>query len=221
MALITRDSKGEELTYDEVDGNFIYLNNKNAIADTAPTADDNETKGFIVGSEWKDLSDNLKVYECTDNTTDDAVWEVRKYGVSQFISLSDAPEELTADKILRVSDTGTAIFCDLPTLIEAKDSPDSYEDNAGKILNVNDDENAMEFIDFKLETLKDVSTTLSNEQGITFRTDDTLKVHTNTIGTTDDRPQKIEDSMCYFDTDLSKPIWFFDGDWYDADGTVI
>jgi hypothetical protein len=40
-----------------------------------PTATDDITKGFVVGSRW--ILDNGDLYVCTDNTDDDAVWELQ------------------------------------------------------------------------------------------------------------------------------------------------
>jgi len=42
---------------------------------SAPTAQDDSTRGFVVGSRW--IMDSGKTYACTDNEYDEAVWELK------------------------------------------------------------------------------------------------------------------------------------------------
>ena len=43
-----------------------------AIDEINPAATDDETQGFVIGTRWETI--NGTIYECTDATTDDAVW---------------------------------------------------------------------------------------------------------------------------------------------------
>jgi|GWRWMinimDraft_5_1066013.scaffolds.fasta_scaffold01192_2 hypothetical protein len=55
--------QGDGFTIREVSHNFT----------TTPTVTDDATKGFVVGSRW--ILDNGDLYVCTDDATDDAIWE--------------------------------------------------------------------------------------------------------------------------------------------------
>jgi hypothetical protein len=54
-----------------------------------PTATDDETKGFVIGSRW--ILDNGDVYECTDATEANAVWELQVDGTVTNIGLTMPP----------------------------------------------------------------------------------------------------------------------------------
>jgi hypothetical protein len=55
----------------------------------APTANDDETKGFVVGSQW--VLDNGTVYECTNSTASSAQW----YTGGEAVETIDTPYILT------------------------------------------------------------------------------------------------------------------------------
>jgi hypothetical protein len=61
-----------------------------------PTATDDDTKGFVIGSRW--ILDNGDVYECTDATEDNAVWELRTVDVpetTRYVTTFSATEGQT------------------------------------------------------------------------------------------------------------------------------
>ena len=65
------------LTIREVSHNFTYT----------PTIYDDIDKGFIVGSRW--ILDNGDLYVCSDNTNDNAVWELQVIGNQDLQSVTD------------------------------------------------------------------------------------------------------------------------------------
>jgi hypothetical protein len=85
---------------------------------TTPTATDDTSKGFIVGSRW--LLDDGTLYVCTDNTSTAAVWVLQPSiptktsdlindgdnGTSHFISLEDLPSNLVLYPTSTASDIG-------------------------------------------------------------------------------------------------------------------
>jgi nitrogen fixation protein len=79
-----------------------------------PTATDDETKGFVIGSRW--ILDNGDVYECTDATEDNAVWVLTTVDLSGYVPYTGATTnvdlgefELKAGQLtLDTSPTGTA-----------------------------------------------------------------------------------------------------------------
>jgi nitrogen fixation protein len=79
-----------------------------------PTATDDDTKGFVIGSRW--ILDNGDVYECTDATEDDAVWELTTIDLSGYVPYTGATTnvdlgefEIKAGQLtLDISPTGTA-----------------------------------------------------------------------------------------------------------------
>ncbi len=75
MNLTYRIAKGEPLTYQEGDDNTLFLDKKSTVSSLAPTATDDETKGFKVDDQWLDKVTKIS-YICTDATTDAAAWEV-------------------------------------------------------------------------------------------------------------------------------------------------
>ena len=87
-------------TIREVSHNFTFL----------PTATDDDTKGFVIGSRW--ILDNGDVYECTDATEDNAVWilkivtkEKRHYWDSPYSYCGTAPAgSLETDAVWTVSE---------------------------------------------------------------------------------------------------------------------
>lgn len=52
-----------------------------------PTATDDDTKGFVIGSRW--ILDNGDVYVCTDATEDSAVWELQVTDVQDLQNVTD------------------------------------------------------------------------------------------------------------------------------------
>ena len=61
-----------------------------------PTATDDDTKGFAIGSRW--ILDNGDVYECTDATEDDAVWELQTIDIpetTRYVTTFSATEGQT------------------------------------------------------------------------------------------------------------------------------
>jgi len=67
-----------------------------------PTAFDDISKGFYVGSRW--VLDNGDVYVCSDNTDDDAVWALQTTNATDTTSLSDR-----IDLRVKYSDTATML----------------------------------------------------------------------------------------------------------------
>jgi hypothetical protein len=73
----------------------------------APTIDDDDTKGYVVGSRW--TLDNGRIYVCSDNTTGAAVWTQQTISIDYteyvaFVTQSGAtaPTAVVVDK----NDTG-------------------------------------------------------------------------------------------------------------------
>lgn len=79
-----------------------------------PTATDDETKGFVVGSRW--ILDNGNVYECREATENNAVWRLTTIDLSGYVPYTGATTnvdlgefELKAGQLtLDTSPTGTA-----------------------------------------------------------------------------------------------------------------
>ena len=117
MGLVLRNDKGAKLTYDEMDDNFIYLDNKNAIsADKNPSSSDDVSKGFVVGSEWINLDTQTR-FRCSNASADEAEWNEIEYGVRIFTALDDTPNGFSEQKgkILVVNNDETALeFQDKP-----------------------------------------------------------------------------------------------------------
>ncbi len=88
MALVLRNVKGSELTFDEMDGNLVYLDGKRLIKDRAPTATDDTTTGIFVRSWWEDTTTGT-MYVCTDNTEGAAVWEVLQFGEANELAYDE------------------------------------------------------------------------------------------------------------------------------------
>lgn len=74
----------------EQDG-FTIREVKYNFTDT-PTTNDDNTKGFIVGSRW--ILDNDDVYSCTDDTTGAAVWQLIESGVPTLQQVLDNNHDL-------------------------------------------------------------------------------------------------------------------------------
>lgn len=72
--IVLRSVKGSPLTYEEIDGNFNGLDHKFWIGTVDPTADDDSSKGYDVGSHWFNTA-TKKTFYCTDATAGAAVWE--------------------------------------------------------------------------------------------------------------------------------------------------
>ena len=74
MSNITlRGTKGSPLTYEEIDGNFNYLDHKFWISTSNPTAKDDSSKGYTVGSQWANMA-TKKLFSCANATAGAAVW---------------------------------------------------------------------------------------------------------------------------------------------------
>ena len=79
-----------------------------------PTATDDDTKGFVIGSRW--ILDNGDVYECTDATEDDAVWVLTTIDLSGYVPYTGANQNVNLGEFeikagqftLDTSPTGTA-----------------------------------------------------------------------------------------------------------------
>jgi hypothetical protein len=65
-------------------------------ATTAPTANDDVTLGYIIGSMWFDVT-NHKLYMCEDNTDTAAVWRLLYPQTPAGVLLADGTVPLTAD----------------------------------------------------------------------------------------------------------------------------
>ncbi len=70
MSLTYRLDKGSELTYEEGDENFKYLDFKKTLQLVDPTATDNT----FIEARWLNTITG-KLYKCTNNTVDAVVWE--------------------------------------------------------------------------------------------------------------------------------------------------
>lgn len=66
-----------------------------------PTATDDSTKGFVVGTRW--LLDNGDFYLCTDNTATSAVWVLKAYAVPNLQQVTDSGSVTT--NAITVGDT--------------------------------------------------------------------------------------------------------------------
>jgi hypothetical protein len=73
MAITLRLIKGSALTFQELDNNFITLDNKTTVTNRDPDANDDELDNHQIGDLW---INNLtkEFFECTDNLTISAVW---------------------------------------------------------------------------------------------------------------------------------------------------
>jgi nitrogen fixation protein len=79
-----------------------------------PTATDDDTKGFVIGSRW--ILDNGDVYECTDATEDNAVWVLTTIDLSGYVPYTGANQNVNLGEFeikagqftLDTSPTGTA-----------------------------------------------------------------------------------------------------------------
>lgn len=81
MSIILRGNKGEPLTHEEMDGNFVELDHRLYRSGVSPSASDDTTRGFEIGDEWKVLTPGFPppnyittTYECLSNTEGSAVW---------------------------------------------------------------------------------------------------------------------------------------------------
>jgi hypothetical protein len=100
---------GDGFTIREVSYNFT----------TTPTATDDDTKGFIIGSRW--VLDDSSVYLCTDATEDDAVWELIEGGIPTLQQVTDADNTTTNDITLN-----SAGYPDSELIIGANDPDGGY-----------------------------------------------------------------------------------------------
>ena len=57
-----------------------------------PTATDDNTKGFAIGSRW--ILDNGDVYQCTDATEDNAVWQLTTIDLSGYVPYTGATNDV-------------------------------------------------------------------------------------------------------------------------------
>jgi hypothetical protein len=80
---------GDGFTIREVSHNFTTL----------PTLNDDDTKGFVVGSRW--ILDNGDVYVCIDDTTGDAAWELVNTGITPTLQqVTDNGNNETTNEII-------------------------------------------------------------------------------------------------------------------------
>jgi len=85
---------GDGFTIREVSHNFTTL----------PTLNDDDTKGFVVGSRW--ILDNGDVYVCADNTEGAAAWEFYSVGATPTLQqvTDNGNNETTNDVIVKNSE---------------------------------------------------------------------------------------------------------------------
>ena len=57
-----------------------------------PTATDDDTKGFVIGSRW--ILDNGDIYLCTDATEANAVWELQTIDLSTLVPYTGATQDV-------------------------------------------------------------------------------------------------------------------------------
>lgn len=86
MSITLRADKGESLSFEEADANFDTLDKRRFLATVAPSATDDASKNFEVGSLWADKDSGID-YICTDATIGAAVWVVWTTG--EFVALDD------------------------------------------------------------------------------------------------------------------------------------
>jgi len=113
MPLTLRIPKGSELTFEEGDNNFVFLDKKITASQVAPTVSNDESQSFLVTGLWFDVATD-KVYKCTDNTLNNAIWVEMNFGggggASTFLDLTDTPEDFIANKMVSVNSAGDALI---------------------------------------------------------------------------------------------------------------
>jgi hypothetical protein len=90
---------GDGFTIREVSHNFTTL----------PTLNDDDTKGFVVGSRW--ILDNGDVYVCIDDTTGAAAWELVNTGITPTLQqvTDNGNNETTNDIIVKDSEKSVTL----------------------------------------------------------------------------------------------------------------
>lgn len=114
--ILLRAVKGNELTHEEMDTNFVSLNRKLWISAVAPIATNDASQGFLGGAIWINITTN-GFYKCTNNLIANAVWEVIPVNQvkDKFTQLTDTPSAFIANKYLQINALGTAVIqVDLP-----------------------------------------------------------------------------------------------------------
>jgi len=81
-----------------MDGNGVYVRWSLYNFNITPTINDDVTKGYLNGSRW--TLDNGDVYECTDNTTGAAVWDLQLTSAQNLQNVTDIGNTTTNDILI-------------------------------------------------------------------------------------------------------------------------
>lgn len=234
-----RRDKGIELTHDEMDNNFDFVDKKGWFTKTSPTQNDDTTKGFAVDNIWINVLLN-KMFKCVDATATLAVWEEIPLGsgANTFIDLTDTPASFVANKYLRVDATGSAvILVDIPTWGNLL-SDGSVDMDAGYV-----PLNALSiatkaYIDTIISNLPTAGNLLSDgsvDMDLGYTPVNSLAIVTKSYvdvlafsladigasGTTASRPSSPKKGQYYWDETLGIPIWYNGVNWTNHLGTTV
>lgn len=116
--LILRRDKGNELTHDEMDENWDWLDKRFWVTEGVPTVNDDTTQGFKINHIWVNIL-TASFFKCTDAGAGVAVWEklqIVSPSPTAFLDLTDTPASYVVGKWLKVNATGDGLeFVDEPT----------------------------------------------------------------------------------------------------------
>ena len=98
---------------------------------TTPSATDDITKGFIVGSRW--ILDNGNLYVCTDNTDDTAVWELQVIGTQNLQGVTDNGATTTNALNVQLGDDYSIVNRDNVSTADDANNSYAFIENTGRI----------------------------------------------------------------------------------------